>query len=66
MIPFRVYSKEEKTTWVVVNHNPGANGGTYLAYREDHEELDGVLELVATDQLLGMKMVNFIEEAEGG
>ena len=64
MIPFRVYSKEEKTTWVVVNHNPGSNGGTYLAYREDHEDLDGVLEHVTSERLLGMKMVNFIEEAD--
>jgi hypothetical protein len=64
MIPFRVYSKEEKTTWVIVNHNPGSNGGHYLAYREDHEELDGILEVISSDKLTGMKMVNFIEEAD--
>jgi hypothetical protein len=64
MIPFRVYSKEEKTTWVIVNHNPGTNGGQYLAYREDHEELDGILEVIPSDKLTGMKMVNFIEEAD--
>jgi len=64
MIPFRVYSKEEKTTWVIVNHNPGSNGGTYLAYREDHEELDGVLEHLDGNKLIGLKMVNFVEESE--
>lgn len=64
MIPFRVYSKEEKTTWVIVNHNPGPNGGTYLGYREDHEELDGLLEHIDANKLIGLKMVGFIEESD--
>ncbi len=61
MIPFRVYDREKKEMWIVLNEH---NDGTYLVAREDESESDGDLKLVKTADMLKFKLVDFLEEAE--
>ena len=44
MVPFRVFNRETKNMWVVLNYQPGTapnDRGTYLVAREDDNEKDG-------------------------
>ena len=61
MIPFRVYDREKKEMWIVLNVH---NDGTYLVAREDEAETDGDLKIVKTADLLKYKLVDFLEESE--
>jgi hypothetical protein len=63
MVPFRVFDKENKEMWVVLNFHPHSNGeGSYLAAREDDSERDGELMIVPASQLAKFRLVDFLEE----
>ena len=64
MIPFKVFDREEKVTWVILNHHPGPNGGEYLAAREDDSSLDGELRCIPSTDISGYRLVGFVEEQE--
>jgi hypothetical protein len=65
MIPFRVFDRDKKRMWQIINYHPhSTNGGHYLATKEDDGESDGDIELIAATDLTKMKFVDFLDEAE--
>lgn len=64
MVPFRVFNRENKEMWIVLNYHPGAGNGTYLLAREDDSEADGEMRLCKADELAKYKLVDFLDEAE--
>jgi hypothetical protein len=70
MVPFRVFDRENKDWWIVLNYHPGGGpdgAGSYLVAREDDEdnERDGQMQLIAAKDLSKFKLVDFLEEQEG-
>ena len=64
MLPFRVFDKEKKQMWQVINYHPGANDGTYLATKEDDDSTDGDMRIIPAAELVNFKFVDFLEEVE--
>ncbi len=65
MLPFRVFDKEKKQMWQVINYHPGANSeGSYLATKEDDDATDGDMRIITAQELVNFKFVDFLEEAE--
>jgi len=64
MVPFRVYDREKKSLWIVLNYHPNSTGGNYLLAREDESDLDGELVLLPADNLTNYRLVDFLDEAE--
>lgn len=67
MVPFRVFNRETKNMWVVLNYQPGTapnDRGTYLLAREDDDEKDGEMAIVAADELAKFRLVDFLEEGD--
>ena len=66
MVPFRVFDRENKEMWVVLNYHPGVgagDAGSYLLAREDDNEHDGELKILAAAQLAKFRLVDFLEES---
>lgn len=69
MMPFRVFDRENKEMWVVLNYHPGtspADNGTYLLAREDDAERDGEMAVMAADKVAKFRLVDFLEEGSDG
>tara|TARA_B100001094_G_C17971173_1_gene690375 strand:+ start:180 stop:389 length:210 start_codon:yes stop_codon:yes gene_type:complete len=64
MVPFRVFDRNKKQTWQVINYQPGAEGGFYLVAREDESEIDGDMSLLPASEIVEFKFEGFIEEEE--
>jgi hypothetical protein len=65
MIPFRVFDRDKKAMWIVLNYHAGdSNGGSYLLAREDDSENDGELKIVPANSMAGFRLVDFLDEAE--
>ncbi|MEZ4742483.1 MAG: hypothetical protein R3B45_08555 [Bdellovibrionota bacterium] len=64
MIPFRVYDRENKITWTIINYHDKPTGGTYLAARGDDSEEDRVLSELTIEELLKHRMVDFLDEGD--
>lgn len=67
MVPFRVFNRETKNMWVVLNYQPGTapnDRGTYLVAREDDNEKDGEMAIVSADELAKYRLVDFLEEGD--
>ena len=64
MIPFRVYDRDKKITWTIINYHPTPQGGNYLAARDDDSDKDRVLSVLSIDELTKYKMVDFLDEPE--
>ncbi len=67
MVPFRVFNRETKNMWVVLNYQPGTapnDRGTYLLAWEDDDEMAGELAIVAADELAKFRLVDFLEEGD--
>ena len=68
MVPFRVFNRESKEMWVVLNYHPGTvpgDHGTYLLAREDDSERDGEMAVLKADEVGRFRLVDFLEESEG-
>jgi hypothetical protein len=70
MVPFRVFDRENKQWWVVLNYHPGTSAGdqgSYLLAREDDDEAerDGTMAIVGAADLAKFRLVDFLEESEG-
>jgi hypothetical protein len=67
MVPFRVFDRENKEMWIVLNYHPGAAGdeGSYLLAREDDSEKDGEIALVAAKEFTRFRLVDFLDEGDG-
>ena len=65
MVPFRVFDKENKVMWQIINYHPhqGAEGA-YLATKEDDDTTDGDMRIIPAAELAGFKFVDFLEEVE--
>lgn len=61
MIPFRVFDRQNKVTWIVINYHPGEKGGTYLVSREDDSDEDGQLTLIPASEMPSFRLVDFYE-----
>ena len=64
MIPFRVFDRDNKQMWHVINYHPDQNGGNYLVALEDDSGSDGDMKLVTTKDLANFKFVDFLDESE--
>mgnify|MGYP005610809551 CR=1 FL=1 len=64
MVPFRVFDRENKITWIVLNYHPGQNGGQYLVAREDDSNQDGEMSVLSADEISKYRLVDFYEEQE--
>tara|TARA_B100001094_G_scaffold332688_1_gene405850 strand:- start:114 stop:320 length:207 start_codon:yes stop_codon:yes gene_type:complete len=64
MIPFRVFDKNNKQMWQVINYHPDQNGGSYLASREDDSDIDGDIQIIPAQELTMFKFVDFIDDAD--
>jgi hypothetical protein len=65
MVPFRVFDREKKQMWQIINYHPDTlSGGSYLATREDDSEADGDMEIIPARQLVNFKFVDFLDEVD--
>lgn len=67
MMPFRVFDRENKEMWVVLNYHPGTaanDNGTYMLAREDDGDKDGEMSIVPADVLAKFRLVDFLEEGD--
>ena len=65
MVPFRVFDRDKKHMWQVINYHPDpATGGGYLATREDDSDSDGDMQIIPAFEMVKMKFVDFLEEPE--
>ena len=64
MVPFRVFDRDKKEMWIVLNYQPGGTAGSYLLSREDDGESDGELRIVKAEDMLKFRLVDFLEEAD--
>lgn len=63
MVPFRVFDRENKEMWVVLNFHPHSGGeGSYLVAREDDSDRDGELVIIPAAQIAKYRLVDFLEE----
>ena len=66
MVPFRVFDRGNKEMWIVLNFHPSASdGGSYLVAKEDDNEKDGEMRLVAAADLARFRLVDFLDEGDG-
>jgi hypothetical protein len=64
MVPFRVYDRDNKITWVIINYHPDHGGGTYLAARDDDTDKDRELSLLTVEEISKLRMVDFLDDNE--
>lgn len=64
MVPFRVYDRERKEMWIVLNYQPGDGGGSYLVSREDDTDADGEMRIFGSKDMTRFRLVDFLEDAE--
>jgi hypothetical protein len=65
MLPFKIFDKKTKTTWLIINYQAGKGSGTFLAAREDDSPQDGELSVLSLEDLVGCRMLEFVAEADG-
>lgn len=68
MVPFRVFHRENKELWIVLNYHPGGaagDGGSYLLAKDDDTDKDGEMSLIPAKDLVKYKLVDFMEEELG-
>ena len=65
MVPFRVFDRENKQMWQIINYHPDpSTGGSYLATKEDDSDSDGDMKIIAAKDLVKFRFVDFLEESE--
>lgn len=64
MVPFRVFDRENKEMWIVLNYHPGTDGGHYLVAREDDSDDDGVMKLIGTKDFVKLRLVDFLDDVD--
>jgi hypothetical protein len=69
MVPFRVFDRENKELFVVLNYHPGTSGGDqghYLLAREDDNERDGEMVIVPATNFSKFRLVDFLDDSSDG
>jgi hypothetical protein len=64
MVPFRVFDRENKEMWIVLNYQTGEASGSYLMAREDDGDSDGEIRIVPAKDLVRFRLVDFLEESD--
>ncbi len=65
MVPFRVFDREKKEMWIVLNYHAAQDGGgSYLVAREDDQERDGEMAILPAKTLAGFRLVDFLDEGD--
>lgn len=64
MIPFKVFDRKSKVTWLVLNYHPTSKGGEYLAAREDESKEDGKLAILTAEEITQFRMIGLVESVE--
>ncbi len=64
MIPFRVFDRNNKQMWQIINYHPDDQGGYYLAALEDDSANDGDMKLIPGKELANFKFVDFLDETD--
>ncbi len=64
MVPFRVFDREKKEMWIVLNYQNGGTTGSYLMSREDDGDGDGEMRLVPAEGMVKYRLVDFLEESD--
>lgn len=64
MVPFRVYDRDKREMWIVLNFHPGTDGGNYLIAREDESEADGEMRILPSNEMARLRLVDFLDEAD--
>ena len=62
MVPFKVFDRQNKQIWLVLNYHPDSKGGKYLAALENDEDTDGEMQIIDSAQLVKFKFLEFLEE----
>lgn len=68
MVPFRVYDRENKAHYIVINYHPPAgpsDEGSYLCALEDDSERDLALQLLSAKKLSAFRLVDFLDDDDG-
>lgn len=60
MVPFRVFDREKKELWIVLNHH--SHDGSYMAAREDDADRDFEMRVIPATELAGMRFVDFLDD----
>ena len=62
MIPFKVFDRKKKITWLVLNYQETKDGGKYLAAMEnDSTDKDGNLHLIDAAELTNYRLIGFVD-----
>lgn len=65
MVPFRVFDRENKQMWQIINYHPAAGeSGSYLATKDNDDSTDGDMRIIPAEELASFKFVDFLEEVE--
>ncbi len=65
MVPFRVFDRDKKQMWQIINYHPSqGTDGSYLATKEDDDATDGDMKIIPATELASYKFVDFLEEVE--
>ena len=65
MIPFKVFDRDKKVTWLIINFHSTPEGGKYLAALEDDStEKDGNLHLLDAKDLTNFRLIGFADLSE--
>ena len=65
MVPFRVFDRDQKQMWQIINYHPNQGSqGAYLATKEDDDATDGDMKIIPAEELATFKFVDFLEEVE--
>lgn len=65
MVPFRIFDRENKEMWIVLNYQAGSGpNGSYLISREDDGDSDGELRIIRAEDIVKFRLVDFLEEAD--
>jgi len=63
MIPFRVYDRDLKQMWIVLNYHPSdGSHGSYLTTKEDDSGTDGDMKIISAKDLAALKFVDFLDD----
>lgn len=64
MIPFRVFHREKKEMFIVINFHPDASGGGYLVSRQTDSDTEGEMLIVPSQEMKKYRFEGFIEQIE--
>ena len=62
MIPFRIFDRQKKEMWIVLNFHPEKS--SYLVAKEDDGDNDGAMKLLSSEEMCKMRLIDFLNDFE--